>query len=145
MSRRVRSRVAPLFAHLAVIAGCAVAVGAGGCGKSGSIVGGQCAAGYAQCESSCVDLSTDPLNCGACGHACAAGVACAGGVCAGVPVTGAGDASVGGGGDGGGSDAGADGTGSAGADSAGDVSSTADATAADSPAADAPGGGRALR
>lgn len=126
MSRRARSRVTALVGHLAVVAGCAVAAGAGGCGQPGAIVGGQCAAGYAQCGNSCVDLSTDPQNCGACGHACAAGVACAGGVCAGVPVSGSGDASVGSTADGGGRDAGADGP------------ASADSPAADAPGADAP-------
>lgn len=91
---RARSKRTSPVAQAIALAGCVVAVGAGGCGKSGSVVGGSCATGYTQCGSDCVDLTTDPENCGACGRACPAGVACAGGVCAGSPVTGGGDAQV---------------------------------------------------
>jgi hypothetical protein len=136
--RRVPSRVTPWLAQLTAVVGCAVAMSAGGCGKSGSIVGGACAAGYAQCGNSCVDLSTDPENCGACGHSCAAGVACVAGVCAGSPLTGSGDASVDGTTGVPGGDAGA-GTPEATADSPADVGSANDSTTVDAPAADAPG------
>ncbi len=121
---RARSKVAPLLAHAAALAGCIAAVGSGGCGKSGSVVGGDCADGYTQCENQCVDLSTDPANCGTCGHACAPGVACAGGMCAGSVVTGSGDSGVGG----------------PGADAAtGDAGTEADAAQAVDSTTDAPG------
>jgi hypothetical protein len=131
---RARSKVTPLLAHAAVLAGCVVAMGSGGCGKAGSVVGGACASGYAQCGNDCVDLSTDPDNCGACGHACAMGVACAGGVCAGNAVTGGGDAEV----DGLEPDAGV--TAEAGADSPADVSSAGDSTVDGPSTMDSPSG-----
>lgn len=44
--------------------------------------GGVCACGTKkQCGASCVDLSTDPTSCGACGKTCAANQACVAGVC----------------------------------------------------------------
>jgi hypothetical protein len=49
-----------------------------------------CAAGQALCGSFCVDLATDPHNCGACGFTCGAGSVCGAGVC-GVPCNAAGD------------------------------------------------------
>jgi hypothetical protein len=78
--RRACSRVA---VSLAIAAGM-VAASAAGCGNAG-IVGGDCAVGYTQCALTCVDLQTDPANCGACGHVCPAGVACQDGVCGGIP------------------------------------------------------------
>jgi hypothetical protein len=33
------------------------------------------------CDGACVDLHTDPMHCGSCAHACAAGVACNTGFC----------------------------------------------------------------
>jgi len=53
------------------------AVCAAGCGSDQAIVGGSCAAGYAQCGDKCVDLASDPNNCGACGNACSPTAACA--------------------------------------------------------------------
>lgn len=47
-----------------------------GCGSS--VVGAECAVGYTECGGACVDLSSDPRNCGACGMTCAA---CELGVC----------------------------------------------------------------
>ena len=45
----------------------------------------RCAAGLTRCKvgkkKPCVDLTTDPAHCGACGTACAAGETCAAGVC----------------------------------------------------------------
>jgi hypothetical protein len=47
-----------------------------------------CAAGQTECSSRCVDLSSDPANCGACGMACATGATCGAGVCATTTPTG---------------------------------------------------------
>jgi hypothetical protein len=42
-----------------------------------------CSAGYAQCGSACVDVSSDVANCGACAHACSGATSvCSNGVCA---------------------------------------------------------------
>ena len=40
-----------------------------------------CAPGLLNCRDECLDASSDPLNCGACGHACPAGVDCTSGQC----------------------------------------------------------------
>jgi Stigma-specific protein, Stig1 len=58
---------------------------AAGCGQDAALVGGECAAGLTECALRCVDLSRDPANCGACGHACDPGVACVAGACATAP------------------------------------------------------------
>jgi hypothetical protein len=63
---------------------------AAGCGDDQAIVGGSCAAGYTQCGTRCVDLETDPQDCGVCGRACPSGLACIGGVCGTSPSDGAG-------------------------------------------------------
>ena len=50
-----------------------------------------CAAGKAMCGTRCVNLSTAPRNCGACGVVCGAGQRCTNGVCgcaSGQPVSG---------------------------------------------------------
>jgi hypothetical protein len=54
---------------------------AAGCSEGQSVVGGACAAGYTQCGNQCIDLDSDPENCGACGSSCPAGIACAFGGC----------------------------------------------------------------
>ncbi len=41
-----------------------------------------CAEGEAECDGSCTDLATDPLNCGACSNVCGAGQLCSNGGCA---------------------------------------------------------------
>lgn len=64
------------------------AVGGGACGNDTAVVGGECAPGRTDCNLHCVDLLTDPSNCGACGNVCPPSVECSGGVCGG-----AGDAS----------------------------------------------------
>ncbi len=40
------------------------------CALSSSLVGGTCAAGYAQCGEQCIPVANDSNNCGACGHVC---------------------------------------------------------------------------
>ena len=70
--------------HAFAVAAAALAVSglsAAGCGSDESLVGGSCAPPFTQCGESCVNLSNDPLNCGACGHACATGQSCANGMC----------------------------------------------------------------
>jgi hypothetical protein len=50
-----------------------------GCGSP--LVGLECEDGFTQCGSGCYDLANDPSNCGACGTACGAGLACVAMVC----------------------------------------------------------------
>ncbi len=45
-------------------------------------VDGGCSPGRVACGASCVDLTTDPRNCGACGNECLPGSVCAGASCA---------------------------------------------------------------
>jgi hypothetical protein len=78
-----RARALNLAFALACVLGGLAGV-AGGCGQDSAIVGGTCAASYTQCGQACVDLETDPANCGACGHKCPAGVSCVAGSCGGV-------------------------------------------------------------
>jgi hypothetical protein len=40
-----------------------------------------CAPGYDSCSGTCLDITSDPANCGGCGHACGAKMACAGSLC----------------------------------------------------------------
>ena len=44
-------------------------------------VGLSCPAGLVLCNGSCVNLSTDPSNCGTCGNSCTAGQSCSNGSC----------------------------------------------------------------
>jgi hypothetical protein len=46
--------------------------------------GNACQTGLSLCGTSCVNLSSDVKNCGACGNACLSGASCSNGVCAGV-------------------------------------------------------------
>ena len=50
------------------------------CG-TGGIVGGECQPGLSACGQSCVNLGSDPDNCGACGRQCDANAQCLVGVC----------------------------------------------------------------
>jgi hypothetical protein len=52
----------------------------GACDATNAVVGGSCAAGHTDCDGVCVEVVTDPDNCGACGHVCASGM-CVGGSC----------------------------------------------------------------
>ena len=63
----------------ALLLACAAAL-LTGC-PSGGLVGGGCADGLTACGTTCLDLSRDPSNCGACGAACTAGLACVAGAC----------------------------------------------------------------
>jgi hypothetical protein len=45
---------------------------------------GSCPSGQTVCNGTCVNMSTDPKNCGKCGNTCASG-SCESGVCAGCP------------------------------------------------------------
>ncbi len=50
----------------------------GGTGNDASVEGGpQCSGGKKACASSCVDTTSDPANCGACGVSCDGGTCCA--------------------------------------------------------------------
>src|SRR5262249_12152540 len=66
--------------RLAAWAGAAIALSAFACGKD-AVVGGACRQGLAECSLKCTDLAQDPINCGACGHACASGQSCVAGSC----------------------------------------------------------------
>ncbi|NMB75173.1 MAG: hypothetical protein GYA21_08590 [Myxococcales bacterium] len=50
-----------------------------GCGVC--VSDADCAAGQSCCDGVCLDLSSDPENCGGCGMSCAAGQGCGGGWC----------------------------------------------------------------
>lgn len=43
-----------------------------------------CSPGLTWCDPGCVDLSSDPFNCGSCYHQCAPSEFCAGGICQGL-------------------------------------------------------------
>jgi hypothetical protein len=51
-------------------------------GAAGEAADGDCPAGRTRCGASCVDLGTDPGNCGTCGHTCDASEVCNEGRCA---------------------------------------------------------------
>lgn len=74
--------------RILLLALAAVAVLPLACTETG-VVGGKCREGLTTCGGRCVDLSTDADNCGACGHACAAGVQCISGACGGATEGGA--------------------------------------------------------
>jgi hypothetical protein len=40
-----------------------------------------CATGYMECDGECLDVMSDPQNCGSCGYACAEGLSCKQGEC----------------------------------------------------------------
>jgi len=81
MSRSNRlARIAMAFAACVAIVIACVA----GCGEDNYVVGGKCATGYTQCGVACVDLQSDPTNCGSCGNVCPSSTACSAGVCGGA-------------------------------------------------------------
>src|SRR5262249_51578818 len=40
-----------------------------------------CTNGQSACASACVELESDPTNCGSCGHVCDSGLVCSNGAC----------------------------------------------------------------
>jgi hypothetical protein len=64
--------------HLTLLAAAALFT-LSGCGSSSTTE--KCLGGSTKCGDTCVSLETDQLNCGTCGNACAAGLACAAGSC----------------------------------------------------------------
>lgn len=88
MSPRLLRRLWALVALPAALAGVAA-----GCGADNALVGGSCASPLSQCGLDCVDLESDPENCGSCGQVCATGL-CEMGECAqgSDATTGGGDA-----------------------------------------------------
>jgi hypothetical protein len=83
MSLRRRSRAIFFVltgAVLVAVAGSSM----GGCGDDNALVGGSCAVPFTECSLQCVDLQTDPGNCGACGNVCQPGEACVSGQCNGT-------------------------------------------------------------
>ncbi len=76
---RTRSVTRALLALL--FAGVSTTTFGAGCGVDNELVGGACAAGYAQCGLHCVRLDSDRENCGGCGHACRPGSSCTNGAC----------------------------------------------------------------
>jgi glucosylceramidase len=60
----------------------AVALLGAACTNAGGIIAGiACPAGQVACAQVCLDVTTDPANCGGCGIPCFAGQTCQGGVC----------------------------------------------------------------
>jgi hypothetical protein len=55
---------------------CSQSCTAGSCGQPSG-----CGPGLTTCNAACVDLTSDPLNCGACGSQCPIGAACQNGAC----------------------------------------------------------------
>lgn len=68
------------------------------CDGSNALVGGECRVPYQACGTTCVDLDSDPRNCGTCGNVCAGGAVCRGKICVsgvdGSVLADGGDASV---------------------------------------------------
>jgi len=60
-------------------------------GCASPIVGAECAEPFTACDGRCVDLSSDPSHCGACGNGCPDGL-CVDGTCPGTPMVDGGSA-----------------------------------------------------
>lgn len=58
-----------MFLAACLVSGCG---GAAGNGSDGGVTTASCASPASACGEMCVDLQNDPMNCGACGQACAA-------------------------------------------------------------------------
>src|SRR5690348_2192783 len=72
---RIVSRTALMLGFVAAVSGVPL-------GCSSGVVGGECRQGFLPCAGHCIDVSHDPDNCGACGKACPASLACIEGLCA---------------------------------------------------------------
>ena len=74
----------------ATLAGCNVTLDAGSNPSlEADVDEGAACVDASSCEASCVQLSSDPRNCGECGHSCDTGEVCVNGNCQkGVPATG---------------------------------------------------------
>lgn len=83
MRHRRRSRAISFVASCLVLVGLA-GVSVGGCGDDNALVGGACAVPFTECSLQCVDLETDPNNCGRCGNVCQPGEPCVSGTCNGT-------------------------------------------------------------
>src|SRR5580692_11861199 len=74
------ARVAVFGLGLALLAAACAKGGTGTSGTAGTS-GSSCVAGQTPCGDTCVDVTTDPMNCGACGIPCSKGQSCQGGTC----------------------------------------------------------------
>src|SRR5690349_13020345 len=75
-------RSALTLAKMTVLAAVIAAGCDGGRMTSSESDASTCDAPFLVCSDRCVDVSSDELNCGACGSTCAAGYRCSGGKCA---------------------------------------------------------------
>jgi len=63
--------------------GCGGSLDCGDCGSDAGADATACPGSETDCAGTCVDVETDPSNCGACGMSCAVGQTCSAGACAG--------------------------------------------------------------
>jgi len=74
------------FVPLLVLAtGCGMEASSPAETPPGATASARCSNGYTSCSGACVNLRSNAANCGACGHACAAGQVCQRGTCSGCP------------------------------------------------------------
>ena len=74
-----RQRKGSWWPFLVAIMGAMLVLGA--CTDGADVVEVAACRGAAKCGESCVNLATDPSNCGTCGTTCEVGLVCAGGMC----------------------------------------------------------------